>query len=160
MREKIQAVGGIRAEEAIEIATKQMEAELGESAAGKEILKYEDGSVAVMIQDISEQADTAVQYEISEEQMDADTAQTQDAAQEQGAKTGSIMRAYSAQRKERMAKLQQSYQNQTVYPESLIPEIESANEVTEGMLCYIRSTGEYYLPDRELTDEESVKRKQ
>lgn len=24
----------------------------------------------------------------------------------------------------------------------------------EGTLCYIRSTGEYYLPDRELTDEE------
>lgn len=26
--------------------------------------------------------------------------------------------------------------------------------MTEGTLCYIRSTGEYYLPDRELTDEE------
>lgn len=55
LREKIQAAGGISEEEAIEIASKQMEAELGESAEGKEILKYEDGSIAVMIQDISEQ---------------------------------------------------------------------------------------------------------
>jgi len=54
-REKIQAVGGISEEEAIEIATKQMEAELGEDAEGKEILRYEDGSVAVMKWDISEE---------------------------------------------------------------------------------------------------------
>ncbi|MCH5262155.1 MAG: PepSY domain-containing protein [Lachnospiraceae bacterium] len=57
LREKIQAAGGISEEEAIEIATKQMAAELGERAEGKEILKYEDGSVAVMIQDISGQTD-------------------------------------------------------------------------------------------------------
>ncbi len=56
-REKIQAAGGISEEEAIEIATKQMEAELGEDAEGKEILKYEDGSVAVIKIDISEQTD-------------------------------------------------------------------------------------------------------
>ena len=56
-REKIQAAGGISEEEAIEIATKQMETELGESAEGKEILKYENGSVAVLKVDISEQTD-------------------------------------------------------------------------------------------------------
>jgi len=56
-REKIQAAGGISEEEAIEIATKQMKDELGERAEGKEILKYEDGSVAVIKQDISEQTD-------------------------------------------------------------------------------------------------------
>ncbi|MCM1268364.1 MAG: PepSY domain-containing protein [Bacteroidales bacterium] len=56
-REKIQALGGISEEEAIEIATKQMSDELGERAEGKEILKYEDGSVAVIKLDISEQTD-------------------------------------------------------------------------------------------------------
>ena len=56
-QEKIQAAGGISEEEAIEIATKQMKDELGERAAGKEILKYEDGSVAVIKIDISEQTD-------------------------------------------------------------------------------------------------------
>ena len=57
LQEKIQAEGGISEEEAIEIAAKQMAAELGERAEGKEILKYEDGSVAVMMQDISGQTD-------------------------------------------------------------------------------------------------------
>jgi len=58
-REKIQALGGISEEEAIEIARKQMEAELGENAEGKEILRYQDGSVAVMKWDIS----TETRYE-------------------------------------------------------------------------------------------------
>ncbi len=54
-QERIQAAGGISEEEAIEIATKQMEAELGERAEGKEILKYQDGSAAVLKLDISEE---------------------------------------------------------------------------------------------------------
>lgn len=57
LRERIQAAGGISEEEAIEIATKRMEDELGERAEGKEILRYEGGSAAVIIQDISEQTD-------------------------------------------------------------------------------------------------------
>ncbi len=56
-REAIQAAGGISEEEAIEIATRQMESDLGERAEGKEILRYQDGSVAVPILDISEQTD-------------------------------------------------------------------------------------------------------
>ena len=56
-REIIEAAGGISEEEAIEIATKQMEAELGERAEGKEILKYQDGSAAVIILDISKKTD-------------------------------------------------------------------------------------------------------
>ena len=54
-REMVQAVGGISEEEAIEIARKQMETELGKRAEGKEILKYQDGSAAVFILDISEE---------------------------------------------------------------------------------------------------------
>ncbi|MDE6621942.1 MAG: PepSY domain-containing protein [Lachnospiraceae bacterium] len=57
LRERIQAAGGISEEEAIEIAAKRMVDELGERAEGKEILKYHDGSAAVIIQDISEQTD-------------------------------------------------------------------------------------------------------
>ena len=55
-QEKIQAAGGISEEEAIEIAKKQMETELGERAEGKEILKYRDGSAAVLKLDISEES--------------------------------------------------------------------------------------------------------
>ncbi len=54
-RERVEAAGGISEEEAIEIARKQMEDELGERAEGKEILKYQDGSAAVIQLDISEE---------------------------------------------------------------------------------------------------------
>lgn len=84
--------------------------------------------------------------------MDID--QTKDDAQEQREAAGSIMRTYSDSEKERMAELKQSYQNETTRPEKKIQEVDSAELVTEGTLCYIRSTGEYYLPERELTDEE------
>ena len=33
-------------------------------------------------------------------------------------------------------------------------EVENAGAVVAGTLCYIKDTGGYYLPDRELTDEE------
>ena len=99
------------------------------------------------IGDDIEQADTAVQSDVG-------TDQTQDDAQEQGIEMSSIMRAYSDSEKERMEELKQSYQNETAKPEKMIREVDSTDAVTEGTLCYIKSTGEYYLPDRELTDEE------
>lgn len=111
--------------------------------------------------DDSEQTDTAVSFEISEAgptdtgvQTNTDTARTQDDTQKQGGETGSIMRAYSDSEKQRMAELEQSYQNETAKPGKMISEVDSPEAVTEGTLCYIKSTGEYYLPDRELTDEE------
>lgn len=108
-----------------------------------------------------EQKDMSVQYKISEAEqksMDVkanmDTDQTKDATQEQRVAAGSIMRTYSDSEKERIAELKQSYQNEATRPQKKIQEVNSAELVTEGILCYIRSTGEYYLPDRELTDEE------
>ncbi len=105
------------------------------------------------------QTNQEVQFEISETeqeitsaQTDVDTVQTQ--TDEQGVGTGGMMRAYSDKEKERMADLQQYYQDETAKPEKMIQEVDSADDVTEGTLCYIVSTGEYYLPDRELTDEE------
>lgn len=94
------------------------------------------------------------QQESLEVQLDADTAQPQDIGREQNGEAGSAMRAYSDKEQERMRELQESYQNETAKPETMIQEVDSAEDVTEGTLCYIRSTGGYYLPDRELSDEE------
>ena len=109
------------------------------------------------ISDDIEQVDTAVQSEFLETEpksteVQSDVNITQ--AQEQGGGTSSIMRAYSDREKERMEELKQSYLNETAKPEKMIQEVDSPEAVTEGTLCYIRSTGEYYLPDKELTDEE------
>ena len=109
------------------------------------------------IRDDIEQVDTAVPSEFletepksTEVQSDVNITHTQ----EQGGGTSSIMRAYSDREKERMEELKQSYLNETAKPEKMIQEVDSPEAVTEGTLCYIRSTGEYYLPDKELTDEE------
>lgn len=98
-----------------------------------------------------------VQSETPETEQEAATVRMDSAGiqkDEQGMGTGGMIRAYSDTEKDRMAKLQQSYQNETAKPEKMIQEVDSPEGVTEGMLCYILSTGEYYLPDRELTDEE------
>ena len=96
------------------------------------------------ISDDIEQVDTAVQSEFletepksTEVQSDVNITQTQ----EQGGGTSSIMRAYSDREKERMEELKQSYLNETAKPEKMIQEVDSPEAVTEGTLCYIRSTG-------------------
>ena len=99
-------------------------------------------------------ADSEAQQEDPEVQKDADIAQAQENGQEQNGEVDSAMRAYSGKERERMRELQESYQNETAKPENMIREVDSAEDVTEGTLCYIRSTGGYYLPDRELSDEE------
>lgn len=67
-----------------------------------------------------------------------------------------VIRQYFDSEKERMKTLQESYQNETAKPKNMIQEVDSADDVTEGTLCYIVSTGQFYLPDRELTDEEML----
>lgn len=84
----------------------------------------------------------------------ADTAQEQENEQEHNGGAGSVMRAYSDKEQERMKELQESYQMETAKPEKMIQEVDGPEDVTKGTLCYIVSTGEYYLPDRELSDEE------
>lgn len=111
--------------------------------------------------DDSEQVDTAVQNELSEEtsvrsdvQAATDTVQIQDVAQEQGAEKDSIMRAYYDKEIERMLELRKSYLDGNVSPEMKILEVENGESVVAGTLCYIKDKGDFCLPDRELTDEE------
>ena len=105
--------------------------------------------------DGSAQADTAVPYEILEDAHKSSEEQTAlDTAQEQGEGTDSIVRAYSDKEIERMLELRKSYLDGSVSPEKQILEVENAEAVVAGTLCYIKDTDDYCLPDRELTDEE------
>ncbi len=99
------------------------------------------------------QTNQEVQFEISETEQEITSAQTDASVQtdvdtariqtdEQGMGTGGIMRAYSDKERERMAELQQSCQNETAKPEKMIQEVDSADDVTEGTLCYIVSAGQ------------------
>lgn len=87
-------------------------------------------------------------FKISEVQAATSTAQVQETASKP------VIRDFSNTERARMETLKQSYQNETAKPERKIPEAGSMEEVTEESVCYVTSTGEYHLPDRELTDEE------
>lgn len=73
--------------------------------------------------------------------------------QEQKTVADSFSRAYSDSERERCKELWTSYDNGT-FPQNSIRQVDIPEAVTEGELCYIWTTGEFYLPDRELTDEE------
>ena len=65
----------------------------------------------------------------------------------------SFSREYSDQEKERMKKLLWLYRNGT-FPEQRILLVDTMSGGTQDTLSYNKDTGEFYLPERELTDEE------
>lgn len=101
------------------------------------------------------QYDTEKVQAVMNEGQEQGEAAEDNAGQNQDAEINIIeIRTYSDDEKERMAKLQESYREETAKPEKMIQEVDGAEDVTEGTLCYITSTGQFYLPDRELSDEE------
>lgn len=76
-----------------------------------------------------------------------------DMMKEQSTAADGFSRAYSDKEEARSKELWQSYENGT-FPEKEIIQVDNAEAVTEGTLCYINATGDFYLPDREMTDEE------
>lgn len=76
-----------------------------------------------------------------------------DMVQGQAALADGFSREYSDEEKGRKQELWQAYKDGK-FPENVIEQVENEEAVTEEMLCYIRSTGVFNLPDREMTDEE------
>lgn len=73
--------------------------------------------------------------------------------QKQEAVADGYSREYSDEEKERRKKLEELYKNGT-FPEQTILQVDSIEDVTEETLSYVKATGDFYLPERELTDEE------
>lgn len=76
-----------------------------------------------------------------------------DTVQEQETLADGLSREYSDSEKERFKVLWQAYENGT-FPEKAIAQVERTEDTEEGMLCYVRSTGVFNLPEQEMTDEE------
>ena len=72
-------------------------------------------------------------------------------SQEVGA--DSYIREYTEEERNRMSELYAQYQ-QGVFPEGELPQVDSVEEAEKLELCYLTTTSSFYLPDRELTDEE------
>ena len=67
--------------------------------------------------------------------------------------TDSYNREYSTKEKEMMEKLDIEY-HQGRFPEGKITQISDIKEVNLNKVCYLITNGYYYLPERELTEEE------
>ena len=72
-------------------------------------------------------------------------------SQEVGA--DSYIREYTEEERSRMSELYTQYQK-GVFPEGALPQVDSVEEAEKLELCYLTTTSSFYLPDRELTDEE------
>jgi len=73
--------------------------------------------------------------------------------QEQTVQADGFSREYSAKEQERSQELWQLYEDGT-FPEKEILQVDNPDAVTEGTLCYVKATGSFCLPEREMTDEE------
>lgn len=76
-----------------------------------------------------------------------------DIIQNQAVLADGFSREYSDKEKERSKELWQEYKNGT-FPKKDIQQVDDVEAVTEGTLCYIKTTGVFNLPDHEMTDEE------
>ena len=63
-------------------------------------------------------------------------------------------RKLSDSEQKRLVKLTTKYDSEGLFPKSKIVEIDSADEVLLDKLCFVSVTSTFYLPDREMTDEE------
>ena len=72
-------------------------------------------------------------------------------SQEVGA--DSYARDYTVEERSRMSELYTQYQ-QGKFPEGELAQVDSVEEAESMELCYLTTNSTFYLPDRELTDEE------
>lgn len=77
-----------------------------------------------------------------------------DEAYASGEEGSSYSRELSNEEKERFYELRVKYQTEEKFPEGELKRIEAKEEAGEDTLCYLPETREFFLPERELTDEE------
>lgn len=73
--------------------------------------------------------------------------------EEQNVEAGSYSRGYSEEEEERMAELFRAYQKGT-FPTGELQQIDDPQQIGEDAVYYLWKDGCFYLPDREMTDEE------
>lgn len=76
-----------------------------------------------------------------------------DTIQKQNIMADSFSREYYDSEKERIKDLEELYKSGT-FPKNIITQVNSETEADKETLCYIKDTGTFHLPVRELTDEE------
>lgn len=70
------------------------------------------------------------------------------------AEASTYSRELTQEEKERQRELARAYQKDGLFPEGELKRIADESEVDEDVLCFLPETSYFYLPDRDLTDEE------
>ena len=76
-----------------------------------------------------------------------------DMVQSKPTEADTFSREYSESEEERKKALWQAYEDGK-FPENVIAQVDNTEDAPEGTVCYIRSTGIFNLPAREMSDEE------
>ncbi len=77
-----------------------------------------------------------------------------DQADEASVPAAIFTREFSESEYERMELLRYKYESEGMYPEKELQIVNSEDEVDEDTICFYPKLCKYYLPERELTDEE------
>lgn len=72
---------------------------------------------------------------------------------EQQVSAGGLSREYTPKERERYREMGQKYQD-GIFPEGEVTKVDTVQETEAHEFCYLTSTDTFYLPERELTDEE------
>lgn len=118
-------------------------------AAVAAVLVLMTGMVSVPVRAIVESVVMARMEQIPKEE----TQELVDMIRKLNVEADSFSREYSDKESERMKELLWLYRNGT-FPAQKILLVDAMSGVTEDQLSYNKDTGEFYLPERELTDEE------
>lgn len=70
------------------------------------------------------------------------------------ANADSYYREFTIEEEERLAKLEEAYEQEGMFPERQLSIVDSKNEVKLESTCFIIADSMFYFPDRELKDEE------
>ncbi len=75
---------------------------------------------------------------------------------ESQASADSYSRPLTDAEKSRLDELTEEYESKGVYPEESILEIKDSSQIDSSRICFEPDTSTFYLPERELTDEEML----
>ncbi|MCM1101759.1 MAG: hypothetical protein NC079_06745 [Clostridium sp.] len=124
---------------------------LGKTVAAAAAFLFMAAAVSIPVQAVVESVVRARMEEIPQDEIQDISAMLRS----QETEADGFSREYSDAEKAREKELWQAYKD-GMFPEKEILQSDHGDGVPADTLCYVRDTGIFYLPERELTDEEML----
>lgn len=110
----------------------------------------------ILIAGLSVSAVAAVNryYERMQQMSEQEINKLNDEVQNSDANADSFSREITAEERKRMEQLTNEYENKGVFPQSELLQITGTEQIQTDKICFYSETSTFYLPERNLTDEE------